>query len=108
MSKKKLTPAKAKEFYYHVLAICAVKDYLEVLGYETDWHHSDFNKPVMSTFADVADLEVKNYGKLECRAVFSEGEIQIPEDVWSNRIGYVFVQIDETFREPTLLVLFLQ
>ncbi|WP_414550758.1 DUF1822 family protein [Anabaena sp. CCY 0017] len=103
LSKKKLTLVKAKEFYHHVLAICAVKDYLEALGYETDWNDSDFHHPVMSTFADVADLEIKHHGKLECRAVFSDGDIQVSEDAWSNRIGYVFVHIDETFSEANIL-----
>ncbi len=103
LSRKKLTPAKAKQFYYNVLAICAVKDYLETLGYETDWNNSSFNNPVMSTFADVADLEVKNHGKLECRAVFFDGDIYVPEDVWSSRIGYVFVHIDESFQEAKII-----
>ncbi|PHJ59715.1 hypothetical protein VF14_17315 [Nostoc linckia z18] len=103
LSKKKLTKLKAKEFYYNVLATCAIKDYLEILGYETDWNNSDFNNPVISTFADVVDLEVKNHGKLECRAVFFDGDIDVPEDVWSNRIGYVFAHIDESFQEAKIL-----
>jgi hypothetical protein len=103
LSEEKLTRNKAKEFYYNILAVCAVKDYLEFLGYETDWNNSDFNHPVMTTFADVADLEIKNHGKLECRAVFSDENIQIPEDAWSNRIGYMFVYIDESLREAEIL-----
>lgn len=85
------------------MALCTVKDYLESLGYETDWNNSDFNNPVMSTFADVADLEVKNYGKLECRAVYGDGDIHVPEDAWSSRIGYIFVHIDESLQEANLL-----
>ena len=103
LSEQKLTPTKAKQFYYNILAVCAVKDYLELLGYETNWDNSDFNNPVMTTFTDVADLEVKNHGKLECRAVFSDENIQIPEDTWSNRIGYIFVHIDESLREAEIL-----
>lgn len=103
LSEEKLTRNKAKEFYYNILAVCAVKDYLELLGYETDWNNSDFNHPVMTTFADVADLEIKNHGKLECRAVFSDENIQIPEDAWSNRIGYMFVSIDESLQEAEIL-----
>ncbi|MEL6458586.1 MAG: DUF1822 family protein [Cyanobacteria bacterium J06621_15] len=103
LSEQKLTPAKAKQFYYNILAVCAVKDYLELLGYETNWDNSDFNNPVMTTFTNVVDLEVKNHGKLECRAVFSDENIQIPEDTWSNRIGYMFVHIDESLREAEIL-----
>ncbi|BAZ13408.1 hypothetical protein NIES4071_52470 [Calothrix sp. NIES-4071] len=103
LSQQKLTSAKAKQDFYNVLAICAVKDYLEVLGYEVDWNNSDFNNSAISTFADVADLEVKNYGKLECRAVFSSDNIYVPEDAWANRIGYVFVYVDESHQEANIL-----
>ena len=103
LSKQKLTPNKAKEFYYNILAICAVKDYLELLGYETDWHNSDVNNPVMTTFADVVDLEVKNHGKLECRAVFSNDDIQIREDAITKRNGYIFVYINESLQEADIL-----
>jgi hypothetical protein len=103
LSQNKLTLERARDFYYNVLAICAVKDYLELFDYETDWDSSDFHDPVMSTFADVADLELKNHGKLECRAVFSDEEIYISPDAWSNRIGYVFVSIDESQREQHII-----
>lgn len=103
LSQNKLTSAKAKEFYYHILGICAVKDYLELLGYQTDWNSSNFHDPVNLTFNDVADLEVKNHGKIECRAVCPDKDIFIPPDAWSNRIGYLFVEIDESLPKATLL-----
>lgn len=103
LSQNKLTLAKAKEFYYHFLAICAVKDYLELLGYQTDWDSSNFNDPVSLTFSDVADLEVKNHGKIECRAVFPDKDIFIPPDAWSNRISYLFVEIDESLLKARII-----
>lgn len=103
LSQNKLTSAKAKEFYYHFLAICAVKDYLELLGYQTDWDSSDFKDPISLTFSDVADLEVKKYGKIECRAICPDKDIVISPDAWSNRIGYIFVQIEESSPKATLL-----
>lgn len=103
MSQKKLTFVKAKEFYHHILAWCAVKEYLEIFGYETDGNHSNLHNPVMSTFADIVDLEIKNYGKLECRAVLENQQIYIPDDAWSNRIGYVFVSIDKSSQTAMIL-----
>ena len=103
LSQNKLTATKARTFYHNVLAVCAVKDYLEMLGYETDWKNSNFLNPAMATFADVADLELKNYGKLECRAVLSDRDIQVPADAWQNRIGYMFVGIDESGGELHIL-----
>jgi hypothetical protein len=103
LSENKLTATQARNFYNNILAVCAVKDYLEMLGYETDWENSDFLNPAMATFADVADLELKNYGKLECRAVLSDRDIQVPADAWQNRIGYIFVGMDESQQEQHIL-----
>ena len=53
---------------------------------------------------DVADLSVKQLGKLECRPVMPEDDIcQIPPDVWTDRVGYVIVQISQTLKQATLL-----
>ena len=103
LSQNKLNTAQAKEFYHNILAVCLVKDYLELLGYETDWESCEFHDPVMASFADVADLEVKNHGKLECRAVFSDEDIYVPPDAWENRIGYVFVYLDESQRQQHII-----
>lgn len=103
LSENKLTATQARNFYNNVLAVCAVKDYLEMLGYETDWENSDLLNPAMATFADVADLELKNYGKLECRAVLSDRDIQVPADAWQNRIGYIFVGMDESQQKQHIL-----
>ena len=103
LSQNKLTATQARNFYHNVLAVCAVKDYLEMLGYETNWENSDFLNPAMATFANVADLELKNYGKLECRAVLSEKDLQVPADSWQNRIGYIFVAMDESQQEQHIL-----
>jgi hypothetical protein len=53
---------------------------------------------------DVADLEISHLGKLECRPVLPQADIvSIPPEVWSERIGYVAVQLDSSLQEATLL-----
>lgn len=53
---------------------------------------------------DVADLEVKNIGKLECRPVLPKAEVcKIPPEVWSDRVGYVAVQLNSALKEATIL-----
>ena len=53
---------------------------------------------------NVADLEVKGIGRLECRPLRADEQTcYIPPEVWSERIGYVVVQLDELFREATVL-----
>lgn len=95
---------KSEQVYLNTLAIYAVKHYLQCLGFVTDWEASNSYDIIMQSFLDVADLEVKNYGKLECRVVLPNAEfIYIPQEVWSARIGYIAVEIDESLQTATLL-----
>jgi hypothetical protein len=95
---------KAEQVYLNTLAVYAVNYHLQCLGFETNWTHSDSWDSMMQTFLDVADLEVKNYGKLECRPVLPDAEvIYVPQEVWEGRIGYVAVQLDESLEEARLL-----
>jgi hypothetical protein len=97
-------PVKAKQVYLNTLAVSAVKFYLRCMGIQTDWEASSSCNPVMQPLMDVADLEVTGLGKLECRPVLPNTAIVcIPPDVWSDRIGYVAVQFDQSLREATLL-----
>lgn len=97
-------PEKAKQVYYNTLAVYAVNFYLQCLGFETDLEKSDSWNSVMHSLMDVADLEVKDYGKLECRPVLPNSAVcHVPPEVCSERIGYVAVQLNELFTEATLL-----
>lgn len=97
-------PQKAKQVYLNTLAVSAVNFYLRCMGIETDWEASDSCNPVIYSLIDIADLEVKNQGKLECIPVLSPNQIvHIPPEVWSNRIGYVAVEFDSSLQRATLL-----
>jgi hypothetical protein len=97
-------PKKAKQIYLNTLAVSAVDFYLRCMGVETSFSASFSSNPVIQTMMDVADLEVINLGKLECRPVLSDKKVvYIPPEVWSDRIGYVAVQFDESLRVATLL-----
>lgn len=98
------TPQKGKQVYLNTLAVSAVEFYLKCMGIKTDVAASDSFDPVMQTLMDVADLEVSNLGKLECRPVLPNQEfMEIPAEVWSDRIGYVAVQMIPSLKEATLL-----
>ena len=95
---------KAKQVYLNTLAVYAVHSYLKWLGIETDLGASESWNPTMQTLANVADLEIKGKGKLECRPVLPNEQVcYIPAEVWSNRIGYVAVHFDASLHEATLL-----
>jgi hypothetical protein len=95
---------KSEQVYLNTLAIYAVNHYLQCLGFTTDWKASNSYDPIMQSFLDVADLEVINHGKLECRVVLPDAEfVYIPQEVWTARIGYIVVQLDESLQTATLL-----
>ena len=96
--------AKSQQIYLNSLAVHAVNHYLNCMGWETDLENSGISDPLLSTLVDLADLEVKNYGKLECRPVLANDEfVKIPKEIQEDRIAYVVVQIDPNFKEATLL-----
>jgi len=95
---------KAKQVYLNTLAVYATNSYLNYLGVETDVENSQSWSPILQTLANTADLIVKDWGKLECRPVLPESEVcSIPPDVWTERRGYVAVQLNRELTEATLL-----
>lgn len=102
--KQQKMPQKGKQVYLNTLAVSAVEFYLKCMGIKTDVAASDSFDPVMQTLMDVADLEVSNLGKLECRPVLPNQEfVEIPPEVWSDRIGYVAVQMIPSLEEAILV-----
>lgn len=98
------TPQKAEQVRLNTLAVCVVNDYLQMMGIATGLSASDCWNPVVQICADVADLEVTGVGRLECRPMRAhEQTCYIPPEIWSDRIGYVVVQIDDLLREATVL-----
>ncbi|GBF82019.1 DUF1822 family protein [Aphanothece sacrum] len=97
-------PEKAKEVYLNTLAVYAVDYYLNCLNIETDLEASDSWDIVMQTLSNVADLVIKDYGRIECRIVLPDADTcSIPGEVWSDRIGYVAVQLNQELTEAKLI-----
>lgn len=104
LSRQQATPEKGEQVRLNTLAVSFVNSYLQCMGFSIDLEASDSLNPVQQTLMDVADLELKDLGKLECRPVMKDTQvIYVPPEVQSNRIGYVAVQISKSFREATLL-----
>lgn len=103
-SQQQPTPAKRTQVTLNTLAVCAINDYLQMIGFETNLAAGDSWNPIARMCADVADLEVTNIGKLECRPVNpGDSEYSIPPEVWLDRVGYMFVEIDPAARAATIL-----
>lgn len=95
---------KSEQVYLNTLAIYAVNHYLQCLGFTTNWQASNSYDVIMQSFLDVADLEVVNHGKLECRVVLPNTDfVYIPQEVWTRRVAYIAIQLDEDLQAATLL-----
>ncbi|WP_413165346.1 DUF1822 family protein [Capilliphycus salinus ALCB114379] len=96
--------AKSKQVYLNTLAVYAVKFYLECLGFELDLEETLSEDPLMQALMDVADLDVKNYGKLECRPILENDPVcEIPPEVQCERIAYVFVRLNSGLSEAEII-----
>lgn len=106
--KKISNPESAKKIYLNALAVYAVRYYLESMGFEASYSDAEKeaveSNPWMLNFIDLADLEVKNIGKIECRPVLPDAEyLEIPTEVRTDRVAYVAVQFNESLREARIL-----
>lgn len=98
------TKQKSEQVFYNTLAVLTVKSYLEMLGITTDLANSDSWDPVMRACDNVADLNIANSGRLECRPLKNiDLSCHIPMEVWDLRLGYIVVQIDESLKKASLL-----
>lgn len=98
------TSKKVEQVRLNTLAVCVVNYYLEMIGISTDITVGDSWNPIVRLAADVADLEVTDKGRLECRPIRAdEQNCYIPPEVWEDRIGYVVVEFDELLREAKVL-----
>ena len=98
------TTQQAEVVLYNTLAVLTVQSYLEMLGIPTDLSHSDSWNPLMQACDDVADLDLVDLGKLECRPLkSSELSCRVPMQVWELRLGYVAVRIDDALKKAELL-----
>ena len=96
--------SKARQVYFNTLAVFIANFYLNSLGWTTNLESSDSWNPIFQTMMDVADLQIPNYGKLECRVVLNhQYTVTIPPEVWYERIAYLVIRLDESLSKGTLL-----
>ena len=103
-AKEQQTTEKVKQVYLNTLAVYLVNNYFQIIGIATDLEVGDCWNPVVRFAADVADLEITDVGRLECRPIINQAEkCDIPLEVIDDRIGYVLVHIDLPKNEAYLL-----
>jgi Protein of unknown function (DUF1822) len=96
--------AQAERVYLNTLAVYAVNCCLQSLGITTDLEASDSWNPIMQSRLTIADLVVRGKGKVGCYPVMpGEDFIEISEEALSDRIGYVFMEINAEMSEGKVL-----
>ena len=98
------TAAKAEQVRLNTLAVLVMRNYFELMDIPTDLGSSDSWDPVMQVCMNVADLELPDVGRLECRPVLPNCDRWlVPAETWEDRVGYVAIQIDESAQEAQIL-----
>ncbi len=101
---QQLDTQQAKQVYLNTLSVYAVNFYLKCMGFDPDWQSSDSFDPMMQKMTDVADLDVRNIGKFECRPVLpNEPVVLIPLESWKHRRGYFAVQLNLDLTKAEIL-----
>jgi hypothetical protein len=103
-SREQLTPEKQKQVQLNTLAVLTVYDYLNMMQVPTSLENTDSWEPIVRSCADVADLEIIEIGRLECRPLQGDRDVcSIPPEVWEDRIGYIVVKISDDLQEANIL-----
>lgn len=98
------SPIKANQIRFNTIAVYAVDNYLKCLGFTTDLSHSASRDPILAQLLNVANLEIKNVGQIECIPFISDrSECHIPPESEYLRVGYMPVQISQDLTEATIL-----
>jgi len=99
------TLERAQQVYRNTLAVLVTQSCLQMLGIDTDLAASHSWNPLEQQLENIADLYIPSFnGFLECRALRkSERKCHIPPEVWSERLGYVMIELDEPYQEAKLV-----
>ncbi len=94
---------RAKQVFLNALVVQAIADYLRCIGVHADFKDSELWNPCLQMLSESSGLWVPN-GILECRPVLPDAETcWIPPETWSDRLGYVAVQVNAELTEASII-----
>ena len=103
-SRNQSIPQKAQQVYKNTLAVSAVNTYLNYSGWTTSLKNSNSWNPVMQSLLEVADLDIPEYGKVECCFVDSQNNFfVISPEAKEDRIVYIAVRLEPSLQSAKLL-----
>lgn len=104
-AQEQISQNKSEQVYRNTLAVLVTQRYLQILGVDTDLEISHSWNPLERLIENIADLYIPSLqGFLECRSLRQQdSKCIVPQEVWSERIGYVMIQLDEPYLEGQVL-----
>lgn len=96
---------KAQQVYLNTLAVLSVDQYLQRSGFQTDLANSNGYDLTMQTMLDNAELNLPEYGLIDCRPIApSDQFLRIPDEVQASTIMlHLAVPISKDFHSAKLL-----
>lgn len=100
-------PEQVQHIYRNLIAVFALKHYLELMGIATDLTSCDCWNAWMRLTLNRADIELVGYGRLECCLLQSEeldnpASVMLPQEWVDERLGYVAIQVEGEVDKPGL------
>lgn len=99
------TLERSEQVYRNTLAVLVTQRYLQLLSIDTDLELSHSWNPVERMLENIADLYIPSLqGYLECRSLRrSDRKCFFPKEVWTERLGYIIIQLDEPYQEGQII-----
>ncbi len=93
LARLQTSPAKARQVYANALAVCAIDWYCHLFNIPSSGAASEGLNPALVSFQDVSNLDLTEFGKLECRwARANDTEIVLPAAATIDRLGCIVVR----------------
>jgi hypothetical protein len=94
--------------YLNTLAVLSTQRYLQMINVEADLSKSYSWNVANRMIGDISDLYIPECdGRIECRPVLPGSKTcWIPKELWTDRIGYLVVEIDDEQSQGVLLGFF--
>jgi hypothetical protein len=94
---------KGKQVYLNTLAVYAARQIIDDLGFEATLAQGDCWNPARRLLGNLADLEVAELGKLECRPILpGQTELVIPSEATEDRLAYLAIQLEPSLQTASL------
>jgi hypothetical protein len=94
-----------REIYLHTLSLLVANAYFRLLNFQTDLGMAKRWNAAFRLWSSATELELGELGKIECRAISAAQKSVVlpPEAVYGDRIGYLFIEINDSEKMARLL-----